>query len=293
MAKKVIVAYLPVFHQGYARFFDEYPEYRTLYILGSDIISGYRHLQKEIRALSPEMARKVILGLDRFDSIQVVSRGELAKLKDDTVIVMPDDEVSHDLADGILSGVQIEHSPIFLRWDRRRSNEQDTTEDEEVSLDEADRMLMQRAYAEGNKSSNIWRRVGAVLVKDGAVISYASNKQRPSEHSSWIDGDVRSNFGKGVGIEMSTDQHAESCVIADAARRGIALEGADLYVTTFPCPPCSMLIAYSGIKRVFYAEGYAVLDGRRVLEDQGVKLYKVNVPADDGDERAYVPYPEK
>ncbi len=69
--------------------------------------------------------------------------------------------------------------------------------------------------------------------------------------------------------------HSEAGAIAEAARKGISLEGADLYVTTFPCPPCGKLIAYSGIKRVFYKNGYGVLDSERILKDKGVEIIKV------------------
>jgi dCMP deaminase len=151
---------------------------------------------------------------------------------------------------------------------------------------------MHRAHQIGLKSSNIWRRVGAVLVKDNAVIAESSNRHRPSEHSPWIDGDIRANFSKGVGVDMSTDQHAESCVIAEAAKKGIALAGADLYVTTFPCPPCSMLIAYAGIRRLFFAQGYAMLDGKRILTSQGVTLVRVDIELEADRSSTYVPYPD-
>ncbi|GEP45243.1 anti-phage dCTP deaminase [Brevifollis gellanilyticus] len=50
--------------------------------------------------------------------------------------------------------------------------------------------------------------------------------------------------------------HAEMAAITDAAKRGIALKGAVLYSTTFPCHNCAKHIVASGINRVVYVEPY-------------------------------------
>ena len=82
-------------------------------------------------------------------------------------------------------------------------------------------------------------------------------------------------FKKGRHIELTTDQHAESVVISEAAKKGIALEGADLYMSTFPCPPCAKLVAAAGIRRCYFSSGYAMLDGERILKDRGVEIIRV------------------
>lgn len=293
MAQKVIVAYVPVLHYGYKRLFDEFPDCKELLVLTEEVTGTYRHLQKEIRALKPELALQAIKGWSRFDRIELAGVEALQVLAGrDVEIILPDDEVSHDLQEAYFKNNLVTFSPVFLRWDRRASNTPKEVDALVISEDEMASKMLQLAYKEARRSTNIWRHVGAVLAKDGEIISYAYNRPRPTDYSSWIDGDVRANFGKGVGIEMSTDQHAESCAIADAARQGISLEGADIYTTTFPCPPCAMLIAYSGVARLYYAEGYAVLDGQRILDDQGVQVYKVAAAHPKEDERSYVPYPE-
>jgi deoxycytidylate deaminase len=70
--------------------------------------------------------------------------------------------------------------------------------------------------------------------------------------------------------------------VARAARTGTALEGADLYVTTFPCPACARLIAESGFRRCYFSGGYSVLDGDGILRAAGVELFWVDpaAPAD-------------
>jgi dCMP deaminase len=49
-----------------------------------------------------------------------------------------------------------------------------------------------------------------------------------------------------------------------------------MYVTDFPCPPCAKLIAVAGVERLYFREGYAVLDGQDVLAAAGVDLVRVD-----------------
>ena len=48
-----------------------------------------------------------------------------------------------------------------------------------------------------------------------------------------------------------------------------------MYMTDFPCPPCAKLIAGAGVAKLYFREGYAVLDGRDVLEAAGVEIVQV------------------
>jgi len=78
-----------------------------------------------------------------------------------------------------------------------------------------------------------------------------------------------------VHLELSTTTHAEAQLIADAARRGVATEGAVMYVTDFPCPPCAKLVAAAGVSRLYFRTGYAVLDGNDILVAGGVEIVRV------------------
>lgn len=57
-------------------------------------------------------------------------------------------------------------------------------------------------------------------------------------------------------IEFGRSVHAEMAAIADAAKRGIAIAGATMYCTTFPCHICARHIVASGICRLVYIEPY-------------------------------------
>lgn len=57
------------------------------------------------------------------------------------------------------------------------------------------------------------------------------------------------------GHEQAT-VHAEQNAIADAARRGVPLEGATAYVTHYPCVNCAKILIAAGIKAIKYHHDY-------------------------------------
>lgn len=67
--------------------------------------------------------------------------------------------------------------------------------------------------------------------------------------------------------------HAEQNAITQAARRGIALDGATLYCRMTPCRTCAMLIINCGIERVVCEKKYhAGAESEAMFAEAGVKL---------------------
>lgn len=58
-------------------------------------------------------------------------------------------------------------------------------------------------------------------------------------------------------VEFGRAVHAELAAIIDASRRGVSVESATLYSTTFPCHTCARHILAAGICEVVYVEPYA------------------------------------
>lgn len=56
--------------------------------------------------------------------------------------------------------------------------------------------------------------------------------------------------------EFSRPVHAEMAALIDSARRGVAVHGLTMYVTTFPCHNCAKHIIAAGLKQVIYLEPY-------------------------------------
>lgn len=58
-----------------------------------------------------------------------------------------------------------------------------------------------------------------------------------------------------IGEFMRT-VHAEMAALIDSARRGVAVDGLSMFVTTFPCHNCAKHIIAAGLKQVVYLEPY-------------------------------------
>jgi len=81
-------------------------------------------------------------------------------------------------------------------------------------------------------------------------------------------------------IEFVRAVHAEMAALMDAARRGVKVDGATLYATTFPCHHCARHIVAAGIHRVVYVAPYAKSRAEQLHNDSIV----LGAPG-DGDER--------
>lgn len=284
-SKLVIVAYVPVLHRGYIEFFKKYSPAQIMYVIGeelqaeADVELGY--LRKDLRALKATEAVKAIRGLELCNDVRIASKDSIADLDTtDVTLVFPDEDVSHYIA-ALFSRAQILYHPVFLRWDRRAVDgvDEEVHDSIETTKNPNDISYMKRAVVHSGHSSDIWRRVGALIVlKNRKVFQEAYNQAEPTPSSPLMEGDPRNIFKRGTAIEMSVFSHAEAVLIANAAKQGVPLEAAHLYVTTFPCPACAKLIAHSGISHCYFSEGYAVLDGQRVLEQYNVKVIKVLMP---------------
>ncbi len=246
------------------------------------------YLRKDIRALSPELAERSVRGLGR--EAFILTRAALESNLD-VAYVMPDDDMTDEI-ERRYANLAITREPVFLRWDRKASTaSMDVTPDREIAMD-ADHPFVKIVEQEKRQSANWWRRIGAVAVNaNGDIIASAHNNPVPTAFSSWIDSDPRITASRGESIERSIDIHAESALIAEAAKTGISLDGAELYVSTFPCPNCAKLIAQSSIKACYFMEGYAMVDGLAVLKAADVEIIKVTVDdAAPEDPRALRPY---
>ncbi len=114
--------------------------------------------------------------------------------------------------------------------------------------------------------------IGAVVVKDGAVIASAHNAPR--------------------GL-LDPTAHAEVLAIREAARvlGNERLEGCELWVTLEPCAMCAGAVTHARIARLYYAasdpKGGAVEHGARVFE-QPQCLHRPEVYSGMGEAEASV-----
>jgi dCMP deaminase len=88
--------------------------------------------------------------------------------------------------------------------------------------------------------------------------------------------EVKNNDGETSKHCIRTS-HAEMNAIANAARIGVAIEGATIYIHMEPCYMCAKIIINAGIKRVVCNKKYhRAQRSREILKEAGIELVVIN-----------------
>lgn len=278
-----IVAYVPVLHEGYKAFFQRHPEATEMYVVPREFAESLSpectYLRKDLRAMDAYPVVRACSVWFPDKQVGILSKQVLVQLNSlGYRIIMPDEDVSREIVRQFLDGATVEFDNVFLRWERGNVLAENVVHAHRaVTSDDMLKEMFGIVGQEARQATNIWRQVGAIAAQDGSVLLAAHNTQVPHPQIAYAEGDARAMFKKGLHLELTTDEHAESVLVGNAARNGIALKGADLFLTTFPCPPCAKLVARTGIRRIYYADGYAVLDGERILQGAGIELIFVQL----------------
>ncbi len=110
------------------------------------------------------------------------------------------------------------------------------------------------------------KHVGAVIVRDKTILSTGYNGSiRGSVHCDEA-GHLMEN-----GHCVRT-VHAEANAVAQAARNGVRIDGAEIYVTASPCWNCFRLLVNSGVRKIYYGEFYRDVRIHDFAEEVGVEL---------------------
>ena len=128
-------------------------------------------------------------------------------------------------------------------------------------------LRMARIWAENSYCQR--RRVGALLVKEHAIISDGYNGT-PSGFENVCEDE--NNRTKPYVL------HAEANAITKVAKSNNSSQDSTLYVTASPCIECAKLIIQAGIKRVVYSEVYRCTDGIDLLRQAGINVEWVELP---------------
>lgn len=280
----IILSYIPALHQGYWQFLKKHQGADVLYLLSKDLIGKIApqidYLHKDIRALSTKQIQQALQAWQIKPKVEVLNLTKLTQLKKqkNLKIIAPSEDITRQIITQFLPQAQVTWDSIFLRWNKSNVlDDQKIKANTTLSSKKFDQTMIKLAQNKAQLSSDWWRQVGAVLIsKQGQVIASGANRHQPSDQTPYIFGDTRGLFHKGQHIELSTAAHAESTLIAQCAQQGIALAGASLYVTDFPCPFCARMIAVSGINKLYYLKGYAVMDGQTLLKQAKIQIIKVN-----------------
>ncbi|MCQ2396435.1 MAG: cytidine/deoxycytidylate deaminase family protein [Lentisphaeria bacterium] len=113
---------------------------------------------------------------------------------------------------------------------------------------------------------------GCVLVKNNHVLSTGYNGSLPgTPHCHDVGCLVVDNH-------CVRTNHAEINAICQAARHGMALEGATAYVTNLPCTSCAKALIAVGIVRVVIFSDYHDSLAEHFFKESNVELSHLNMP---------------
>ncbi|MYL19839.1 ComE operon protein 2 [Halobacillus litoralis] len=130
--------------------------------------------------------------------------------------------------------------------------------------------FMAQSYLLKSRSTCQRLAVGAVIVRDKRMIAGGYNGS--------VSGGVHC-IDEGcyvVGGHCVRTIHAEMNALLQCSKIGVAADGAEVYVTHFPCVHCTKALIQAGIKAVYYGEDYkndpyAV----ELFQQAGVRMKKV------------------
>jgi len=128
-----------------------------------------------------------------------------------------------------------------------------------------------------SRSTCLRRNVGACVVKDRRILTTGYNGAPTGIAHCEDVGCLREKLKvpSGERHELCRGLHAEQNAIIQAAKTGISLEGAIMYVTNYPCFICAKMIINSGIKKVVYKKGYPDKEAKDFLKKSGIEMVKL------------------
>ena len=122
------------------------------------------------------------------------------------------------------------------------------------------------------------RQVGAVIVRENRIVATGYNGAPSGIKNCQERGECLRDklcIESGTRQEMCYSIHAEQSAIIQAAKMGISIDGASIYVTHQPCSLCSRMLINSGIKRIVYEQDYPDKFSLKLLKESGIEVVKL------------------
>ena len=130
-----------------------------------------------------------------------------------------------------------------------------------------DDYFMSIAQVVSTRSTCPRKYVGSVLVKNRTILSTGYNGSiRGMPHCTEVGHMMEDNH-------CVATIHAESNAILQAAKNGVSIDGASIYVTASPCWNCFKQVANAGIRRIIYGEFYRDTRIFDVAQKLGIELH--------------------
>ncbi len=140
-----------------------------------------------------------------------------------------------------------------------------------------DEYFMNIAREVATRSTCDRKHVGAVIVRDRSILATGYNGSiRGLPHCD----DVGHLMDEGHCVRTV---HAEANAICQAAKNGVRIDGAGIYVTASPCWSCFRLIVNGGIVRIVFGEFYRDPKIYEFSQAAGIELVDLSRPSSHND----------
>jgi dCMP deaminase len=120
----------------------------------------------------------------------------------------------------------------------------------------------------GQTSEATRLKVGALIVKDGAIISCGVNGTPTGYHTNLCEG----ADGKTLGVV----RHAEVNALNKLRRSSGTSSGASMFCSHACCLPCAIELVDAGVSKFYYKHEYRDDAGLKYLEANGVQVEWIN-----------------
>lgn len=141
--------------------------------------------------------------------------------------------------------------------------------DDPVKQERYDRAYLKMAAQWAQLSHCNRKKVGALIVREGMIISDGYNGT-----PSGFENNCEDENGDTKWYVL----HAEANAITKVARSTNNAGNATLYLTLSPCKECCKLVHQIGIRRLVYIDRYKDETGLNFLEQAGVEVVQIQQP---------------
>ncbi len=137
-----------------------------------------------------------------------------------------------------------------------------------------DEYFMKLANEVATRTTCLRRGVGALIVKERRILATGYNGVPTGLRHCDVTGRLRQQLGvpSGQRHEICRGLHAEQNALLQAARYGINIEGASIYITTQPCVVCAKMLINAGISEIIYQNPYPDELSMELLKESGIKM---------------------
>ncbi len=137
-----------------------------------------------------------------------------------------------------------------------------------------DDYFMKIARVVSTRSTCLRRQVGAVVVLERRILTTGYNGTPGGLRHCVETGCLREQLRvpSGERHELCRGLHAEQNAIIQASIYGVAIKGADLYCTHYPCAVCAKMLVNAGIAQVVAGSDYPDSLARQIFKEAAIPI---------------------